>query len=271
MNVKLNNSKYTSADLWTRNSFLRNTSTIKEKIDTTPLTLSRGSTTADLANMGRPSFLRSNPKVFVADFEMNDELLQKQQGQKVHLTDNTLRSITGVNKNIQKLEKLLDNPYTLTEAGFKQLINYIETLDYPDRLELNDAIFRRGSSLASRVLNEINKINPPTIPLAPPLTSAKIEIPPSTPLAVPVPILPNKKQQKKIDKWGDSQKQLKSGQNGYFKVDELKRIGEFLGGELPEILKLNSRREPIIDYILSQAKIAPYEDAVKILNLNVLK
>lgn len=163
--IKLNNNRNTySSDLWIRpNSFLHNTVTVRKPINNTPLALSRGTDTADRANMGRPSFLRSNPVVYVPDFDLAQELLQEQQGQKVHLSDNTVRSITGINKKVVKLQKMLDNPTTLTPTGFAQLVDKIKALDYPDRIELEDAIIESGTTLAAQILVEINKIAPPVI------------------------------------------------------------------------------------------------------------
>lgn len=272
-------------------SFLYNTVTVKKPINNTPLTLSRGSDTADMANMGRPRFLRSNPMVYVPDFDLAEELLQKQQGQKVHLSDDTVRSITGVNKTVKKLEKMLDNPTTLTPEGFKKLVDAIKALTYPDRQELEDAVSKNGSALAARVLEEVNKIAPPApvapaaplapaapaTPLAPaaPATPARRKLPvvspitPVTPSPVPVPIPPPSKrsQETKIDGWASHQMNMKSGKD-YQTVDELKHIANFLSKSgMPKSMITATRRTPIIKYIVAQAKTRKWDDVVKVLGL----
>lgn len=185
METKLKNSKYTTHDLWTRpTSFRHNTVTVRKKLNITPLRLSRGTDTADMANYRRPAFLRSNPQVYIPDFDLENELLQEQQGQKVHLSDNSVRAITGVNSTVKKLEKMLDNPQTLTDEGFQKLVNAINKLTYPDREELDDAVSKKGSALAARVLGEVNRIAPPALtPSTPPpraSRSIRRPTPPST-------------------------------------------------------------------------------------------
>lgn len=142
-----------------RPGFRNNTITIKRPLKHEPLREKRGTDTADLANM-RPGFFQSNPRIYVPDFDIASEIQQQQQGMKVHLSDETLRTITSANKKVLQLEAM-SNPHTLTEAGFKELIKNIKKLDYPDRVELNDVVNKAGSTLAARVLTELNDIVPP--------------------------------------------------------------------------------------------------------------
>lgn len=153
----------TSTDLWYRKGGLHNTTVIKRPTNRTPLRLSKGNDNSDMANLYRPSFLRSNPKPYVPDFDVLDEQNQQQRGQTVHLSDETIRTLSGANKTVLKLEKMLDNPATLTPEGFKKLVDKIKKLDYPDRIILNDSISKSGTTIAAQVLEAINEIAPPAI------------------------------------------------------------------------------------------------------------
>lgn len=226
METKLKNSNYTTHDLWYRpKDFLHDTVTVKKKINTTPLRQQmkhhlRGTDTADMANYRRPAFLRSNPQVYIPDFDMAEELLQEQQGQKVHLSDNSVRAITGVNTTVKKLEKMLDNPSTLTDEGFQKLVDAIKKLTYPDREELDDAVSKKGSALAARVLDEVNKIAPPTVAVTPstppPRASRSIRKP--TPLQLAPQFVPTEeeikeaKKERKLTKQGLPDRRFKENQ-----------------------------------------------------------
>ena len=176
--IRLGKSRYTSDDLYVRKGFMNNKSAIKQKINTTPLRAKRGTETADLANM-RPGFKRSNPRVYVPDFD-----IQPQGQQPIHLSDSSVSQLQGISQSVQKMERLISSPATMTPEGFQIATVQIGKLDYAERLELNQIILKKGDETSDKIIERLNRVVPlpaapavaPTKPIARGLTAKDMEL-----------------------------------------------------------------------------------------------
>jgi hypothetical protein len=157
--IRLGKSRYTSDDLYVRKGFMNNKSAIKQKINTTPLRAKRGTETADLANM-RPGFKRSNPRVYVPDFDT-----QPQGQQQIHLSDSSVSQLQGISQSVQKMERLISSPATMTPEGFQIATLQIGKLDYAERLELNQIILKKGDETSDKIIERLNRVVP--LPVSP--------------------------------------------------------------------------------------------------------
>ena len=163
--VRLGKSRYTSDDLYVRKGFMNNKSAIRKKINTTPLRAKRGTETADLANM-RPGFKRSNPRVYVPDFDT-----QPQGQQQIHLSDSSVSQLQGISQSVQKMERLISSPATMTPEGFQIATLQIGKLDYAERLELNQIILKKGDETSDKIIERLNRVVP--LPAAPAVAPSK--------------------------------------------------------------------------------------------------
>ena len=163
--IQLGKSRYTSDDLYVRKGFMNNKSAIRKKINTTPLRAKRGTETADLANM-RPGFKRSNPRVYVPDFD-----IQPQGQQQIHLSDSSVSQLQGISQSVQKMEKLISSPATRTPEGFQIATLQIGKLDYAERLELNQIILKKGDETSDKIIERLNRVVP--LPAAPAVAPSK--------------------------------------------------------------------------------------------------